>query len=260
MRTNVFRFQKTTREYRRYALRMPLITTVTLFRYRSIRDKAWAFTQMGRMLGWPLANPLAGTAGLRFGRLMGSGAGNGFGLRPNFGVYAFLGHWDDRAAADHFFATHPWFLKTVARTCDRATFYLLPTMTHGEWGGERPFSPDPDAYDPAQPVAVITRATIRTRKLPDFWRYVPQTSASVADHPDRKLSIGIGEYPVFMQATFSLWKTGKAMQEFAYRSGHHKEVVRLTRARNWYKEEMFTRFTVLEGVGDWDGQPAANLC
>lgn len=232
---------------------MSQITTVTLFRFNGMANKAWAFTQMGRMAGWPLANPLAGTAGLRFGRLLGSGAGNGFGLRPNFGVYAFLGHWANRAAADQFFSAHPWFQKTVARTCDRATFFLLPTMTHGEWGGEKPFVASPDDYDPARPVAVITRATIRTRKLPDFWRYVPRTSASVYDHPARKLSIGVGEYPVFMQATFSLWTSGKAMQEFAYRSAHHKEVVRLTRERNWYKEEMFTRFTVLEYTGNWQG-------
>ncbi len=239
---------------------MPPITTVTLFRYDRLQDKAWAFTQMGRMLGWPLSNPLAGTAGLRFGRLLGSGGGNGFGLQPNFGVYALLGHWDDRTAADQFFAGHPWFQENLARTCDRATFFLLPTMTHGKWGGEQPFTPEPAAYDPARPVAVITRATIRTRKLPDFWRYVPKTSASVYDHPARTLSIGVGEYPIFMQATFSLWTSGKAMQDFAYRSDHHREVVKLTRERNWYKEEMFTRFTVLEANGNWNGQPAANLC
>ncbi|MEM9929245.1 MAG: hypothetical protein AAF840_05475 [Bacteroidota bacterium] len=239
---------------------MSAITTVTLFRYTSVRNKAWAFTQMGRMLDWPLANPLAGTAGLRFGRLMGSGANNGFGLRPNFGVYALLGHWEDRAAAEQFFASHPWLQQTQHRTCDLATFFLLPTMTHGEWGGQRPFIPNPDAYDPNLPVAVITRATIRTRKLLDFWRYVPSTSAAVYEHQERKLSIGVGEYPVFMQATFSLWTSGKAMQQFAYRSGLHKEVVRLTRERQWYKEEMFTRFTVLEAQGTWEGRPAANLC
>lgn len=229
------------------------ITTVTLLRFKGLKNQAWAFTQMGRMTGWPLANPLADIPGLRFGRLLGSGGGNGFAVRPNFGVYAWLGHWDDRAAAEQFFAKHPWFQKAKHRTCDRATFYLQPTLTHGEWGGQKPFRPEPDAYDPAGPVAVITRATIRTRKLPDFWRYVPQTSASIYDQPARLLSVGVGEYPIFMQATFSVWTSGKAMQEFAYRSEHHKEVVKLTRERNWYKEEMFTRFQVLGMEGDWEG-------
>jgi len=229
------------------------ITTLTLFRFSGLANKAWAFAQMGRMTGWPLANPLADVAGLRFGRLLGSGGGNGFALRPNFGVYAFLGHWDSRAAADRFLSSHPWLLSAKHRTRERATFYLKPTMTHGEWGGQKPFTPEPDAYNPAGPVAVITRATIRTRKLPDFWRYVPKTSASIYDQPARLLSLGVGEYPVFMQATFSVWTSGKAMQDFAYRSDHHKEVVKLTRERNWYKEEMFTRFQVLEVDGRWEG-------
>lgn len=229
------------------------LTTLTLLRFDGFADRAWAFTQMGRMTGWPLANPLAEVAGLRFGRLLGSGGGNGFALQPNFGVYAWLAHWDDRASADNFFSDHPWYLKTKHRTCDRATFFLRPTMTHGEWGGQKPFNPDPDAYDPSGPVAVITRATIRTSKLLDFWRYVPRTSASIYDHPARLFSVGVGEYPIFMQATFSLWTSGKAMQEFAYRSEHHKEVVKLTRERNWYKEEMFTRFQVDGMVGSWDG-------
>lgn len=234
------------------------MTTLTLLRFSGLANRAWIFAQMGRAPGLPgLPSPFAGVAGLRFSRLLGSGAGNGFGLTPNLGVYAFLGHWEDRASADRFFASHPWLQKAKARTRDRATFYLQATMTHGEWGGQRPFPDDRAAYDPKQPVAVITRATIRTRKLPDFWRYVPQTSASVYDHPERKLSIGVGEYPVFMQATFSLWTSGRAMQDFAYRSDHHKEVVKLTRERDWYKEEMFTRFTVTDVAGDWPGTDLA---
>lgn len=237
----------------------PELTTFTLLRFGDLANKAWAFTQMGRMTGWPLANPLADVAGLRFGRLLGSGGGNGFGLQPNFGVYAWLAHWDDRAVANTFFEDHPWYQSIVHRTCGRATFFLLPTMTHGKWSGQKPFTPAPDAYDPAGPVAVITRATIRTRKLPDFWRYVPQTSASIYDHPARLLSVGIGEYPIFMQATFSVWSSGKAMQNFAYRGKHHKRVVRLTRERDWYKEEMFTRFQITGVEGEWEGLGAAGL-
>ncbi len=227
---------------------MPQHTTLSLLRYDGWRARTWALAQMGLAPAQLAASP-----GLRFGRLLGSGGGNGFSLAPNWGVYAWLGHWEDRAAAEAFFATHPWWQRTEAYRSEAITFHLRATMTHGEWGGERPFPADPKAYDPAQPVAVITRATIRTRKLTDFWRYVPQTGDSIYEHPDRLFSIGVGEYPVFMQATFSLWRTGKAMQEFAYRSEHHKEVVQLTRERNWYKEEMFTRFAVLSQEGSWEG-------
>lgn len=227
---------------------MPQHTTLTLMRFTGVANRFWAFSQMGIAIG-----QLAKTPGLRFGRLLGSGGGNGFSVAPNWGVYAWLGHWEDRAAATAFFQENPWYQAARARSTEQLTVHLLATMTHGEWGGERPFPADQEAYDPSLPVAVITRATIRTRKLPDFWRYVPQTSASIYDHPARLLSLGIGEYPIFMQATFSLWTSGKAMQDFAYRSEHHREVVKLTRERNWYKEEMFTRFTVLETEGTWAG-------
>jgi hypothetical protein len=57
--------------------------------------------------------------------------------------------------------------------------------------------------------------------------------------------IGIGEYPLFMQATFSIWTDKEKLMDAAYKNTAHAEAVRLTRARNWYAEEMFTQFEVL---------------
>ena len=194
---------------------------------------------------------LTDVPGLEFYRLLGSGGGNGFSLRPNLGVYAWVGEWRRPVDADRFFADHPWFADVRERTAHRITFRLEATMAHGKWGGSLPFRPRPAAYDPAAPVAVITRATIRPTKLADFWRYVPRTSASVDDHPARLLSLGVGEYPVFMQATFSVWESGRAMTDFAYASQHHREAVRLTRERDWYREELFSRFRILHVEGAW---------
>ena len=231
---------------------MPHLTTLTLLRYRGLRHQAWALSQMGLAF-----RTMGEVEGLRFARLMGSGGGNGFSVAPNWGVYAFLGHWEDEASADGYFRENPWWQSVRERTAEQLTVRMVPTLTHGVWGGEQPFVADRSAYVPTAPVAVITRATIRPRKLPDFWRYVPRTSASVYDHPERLLSVGVGEYPIFMQATFSLWTSGKAMQDFAYRSDHHKEVVKLTRERDWYSEEMFTRFAILGTEGTWSGfQPS----
>ena len=224
------------------------VTTVSLLRYEGVRNAAFALAQMGLAPG-----KLATVPGLRFSRLMGSGAGNGFSLAPNWNVYALVAHWSDRAAAAAFFATNDWWVGSAERRSHSLTCWLEATMSHGRWGGQQPFRTDPAAYRPADPVAVITRATIRPHKLIDFWRYVPQTSASVYDHPERLLSIGIGEYPIFMQATFSLWRSGQAMQKFAYRSDHHAEVVKLTRQRGWYAEEMFNRFRILDIEGEWPG-------
>lgn len=221
--------------------------TLSLLGFEGWGNRWWMFTQMGLAMG-----TLAEAEGLQFGRLLGSGGGNGFAIRPNFGVYAYLGVWKDAAAARAFFQSHPWWQQASERSTKQCTFWLAPTMVHGQWAGQQPFEAR-QSYEPNLPTAVITRATIRTRKLPDFWRYVPRTSASIYQHSDRLLSLGIGEYPIFMQATFSLWRSGKAMQDFAYQSPHHREVVRLTRQRNWYKEELFARFTLLETRGSWPG-------
>lgn len=229
-------------------LSLRMLTTVSLLRYHGVANRWWAFTQMGLA---PIR--LANISGLTFGRLMGSGGGNGFSLRPNFGVYTWLACWEDEAAATAFFRTHPWWQKALDKTVEQATFFLEPTMAHGQWAGVEPFVVAPGKYNPQKPVAVLTRATIRNRKLIEFWRWVPKTSASVFDHNSRLLSLGVGEYPVFMQATFSLWESGKAMQEFAYNGKYHREVVQLTRERNWYKEELFARFTITGYTGQWTG-------
>lgn len=224
----------------------PAITTLSLLHYTGPADRFWALTQMQRAHG-----RLTSVDGLEFYRLMGSGGGNGFSVRPNFGVYAWLGHWRDEAAADRFFADHGWFAEVRARTDHLLTVRMEATMAHGLWGGGMPFTPRPADYDASAPVAVITRATIHPTKLPDFWRYVPATSASAYDHPARLLSLGIGEYPIFMQATFSIWESGRAMTDFAYAGKDHREVVGLTRQRGWYKEEMFSRFRLTGIEGSW---------
>lgn len=73
-------------------------------------------------------------------------------------------------------------------------------------------------------------------------------------------SIGIGEAPFFRQATFSLWSDETAMSNFAYKSPVHQAVIRKTRQENWYKEELFARFTPVASEGKWNGcNPLENL-
>lgn len=228
------------------------IVTVSLLRYAGWRHRWWAFTQMGLGTG-----RLAGVPGLRFVKLLGSGGGNGFGLWPNFGVYAFLGSWTDEAAARHFFANHPFWQSVLRHSSEQLTAYLQTAMAHGRWDGQEPFTATAE-YDPSAPVAVLTRATLRPTKAARFWRYVPRVSAAIERQPDRLLSIGVGEYPLFMQATFSLWRSGKSMQAYAYGGADHREMIRKTRELGWYREELFARFTVKELSGTWRG-PSPSL-
>ena len=133
------------------------------------------------------------------------------------------------------------------------TVYMRTVMTHGQWDSVEPFQIR-EKMDENQVVGVITRATIRTKHLWRFWRFVPPVSHSVAKREGLLFSVGIGELPIIQQATFSLWQNSHLMKAYAYQSRFHKEVVRRTRELGWYKEELFARFHPYASEGSWHGQ------
>jgi len=223
------------------------VVSMSLMRYEGLAARWWAFTQMGIGPGH-----LAGVDGLSFVKLMGSGGRNGFGIRPNWGVYALLGVWDTTEKAQAFFSTHSWWQAVDGHTREHCTFFLQTTTAHGCWDGRMPFDKTTN-FDPTQPVAVITRATIYPSQMARFWRYSRTVSASLEDHPAARLSIGVGEWPLIQQATFSLWNSGEDMLRYAYKSRQHREVVQKTRELGWYKEELFARFVPTAVVGSWEG-------
>lgn len=199
--------------------------------------------------------------GLGFFKLLGSGASNGFGIWPNLLRYGFMAVWDDAAAAAAFFAQHPLWGTYQARSTETWTVQLAPLKSQGWWDGQAPFAYSPEVSPSASaPVAVLTRASIRWQKTPRFWQFVEPTSAALAQAVGVRAAIGLGELPVVRQATFSVWESAQAMQEYAYRDARHREVIVLTRREKWYAEEMFARFQVLGSHGTLDGQdPLAGL-
>ncbi|SET34327.1 spheroidene monooxygenase [Hymenobacter actinosclerus] len=211
-------------------------------------QRRWGFAQMGTA-----QQPLRRVAGLRFAKLLGSGATNGFGALPNLRRYGFMAVWDSEQAADEFFARHPLWQQYQRRTTAIWTARLAPVKSHGLWDGTDPFGYASEAAALDEPVLVLTRASIRLLKTPRFWRYVAPVSATIADAPGVRAAIGLGELPIVRQATVSLWDSARAMQDYAYRNEKHKEVIRLTRQENWYGEELFARFRVLSTEGVWDG-------
>lgn len=221
------------------------VTTISFFRYATLPDKWWGFKQMGLA-----GEALGAVPGLRFHKMLGSGAGNGFSIWPNLGVYGLLGVWSHEAAARQFFDRHALFQNFRGRCEGWWTVYMEAAKAHGEWEGQMPFPITAD-YDPERPVAVITRATIHTHHLWRFWRFVPPVSRSVENKEGLLFSVGIGELPLVQQATFSLWKNSELMTAYAYRSKYHKEVVRRTRELGWYKEELFCRFHPYQAEGNW---------
>lgn len=227
-------------------------TTLTLLHYPP-HHRAWAFAQMA------FAIPsLRRTPGLRFWKLLGTGHGSGFSLRPNWARYGLLAVWEKEEAARKFFA-HAALMKKYRDHADEVwTIHMLPVQAHGAWSGVNPFQPS-SKITADGPLAVLTRATIRLNRMRAFWSEVPGTSRLLENAEGRLASIGIGEAPFFRQATFSLWKSEKEMQAFAYRS-EHERVIRRTREEQWYREELFARFVPLASEGSWDGRdPLAEM-
>jgi hypothetical protein len=225
------------------------VVTFTLFRFEGVAARWWSFTQMG--LG--VSHLLKEVEGLHFCKLVGSGSGNGFSIFPNFGAYGMMCVWENEAVSENFFSNHIFFQQYKKKSSEMWTTWLQTTMAHGVWDGKNPF-PITGVFDETKPVAVLTRATIKTRFLPQFWKFVPRTSASVQDKKGRIFSVGIGEVPIVQQATFSLWENSKLMMDYAYKSKYHSEVVKKTRELGWYSEELFARFYPYKEKGSWDGK------
>lgn len=224
------------------------IVTFSCFRYEGISNKWWAFRQMGLA-----PKQLEPVQGLSFFKLLGSGGKKGFSILPNFNVYGMLAIWDNEKMADNFFKGHNLFQEFLEKTTSIWTVFMHTAKAHGKWDGHSPFLKVRD-YDRSELTAVMTRATIHTKQLWRFWRYVPPVSKSIDNFPGCLFSIGVGELPLVQQATFSLWESGEAMESYAYKSAYHKDVVKQTRKLGWYKEELFARFHPYRLEGDWQNK------
>ena len=129
---------------------------------------------------------------------------------------------------------------------------LRPVAARGTWSGREPFGAPVPTRSPG-PVAALTRARLRVTAAPGFYRAVPPVSADLRDRPGLRAAVGIGEAPLGLQGTFSLWESGAAVREFA-RGEAHAEVVARTEPERWYAEELFARFDVVGSTGTLDGR------
>jgi len=124
---------------------------------------------------------------------------------------------------------------------------LKPISSHGFWSGKQPFSLDKFEWNGK--IAAVTRARIVWRKNLIFWRAVPPVTESLHQSPGLLNAIGIGEAPIGLQGTFSIWKDAASLRDFAYKGQAHSEAIRATSANQWYSEELFARFAVIEERG-----------
>jgi heme-degrading monooxygenase HmoA len=224
------------------------VATLTMVRYTPARAALGAWHMAAQR---PL---LARVPGLRFARLLGTGQGIGFSAVPDFRTWALFAVWEDVSAWERFAAESRVMRQYHARGEEVYSLLLAPLAAHGSWGGVEPFPlpARPERPDPDAPIVVLTRATIRPARALRFWSRVAPVDATLRGHPDLLLSFGVGEVPYLKQATVSVWRSAAAMRAWAATPAH-AETVRLTRAENWYSEELFARFRLLATRGTWRG-------
>ena len=144
---------------------------------------------------------------------------------------------------DQSFVIRKWRKNCV----DEFRAVLEPISSHGKWAGYEPFEPTVKDWD--GPVVAITRARIKWHQNFRFWSSVPPVTMSLKSAPGLISAIGIGEAPIGLQGTFSLWESAAAIREFAYKGAAHQKAIADTATYNWYSEELFARFAVKDVRG-----------
>jgi hypothetical protein len=127
---------------------------------------------------------------------------------------------------------------------------LSPLSSHGLWAKKNPFDFTAPLSNPDAKIAAITRARIKWNKNFIFWKSVPPVVMDLHSNPGLVAAIGIGEAPIGLQGTFSLWQSASALRDFAYKGRAHQVAIEQTKSIGWYSEELFARFEVLELRGE----------
>jgi hypothetical protein len=182
------------------------------------------------------------SSGVNFAKMLGTGTGENF--TPSD---ADLTRWGALVVIDEsvleFIDSLPVVRAWNNRAQHEVRLVLDPISAHGLWSGLNPFDWSVNPAADSQIVA-ITRARIKWLQNFRFWKAVPPVSADLHQSHGLIAAIGIGEAPIGLQGTFSLWENGKALRDFAYKVQAHQRAIEATTQYNWYAEELFSRFAV----------------
>ena len=195
--------------------------------------------------------------GLHFAKLLGTSGSSFSPTHPSPTRWLLIASWCSADAArevDESPVVQRW--AALARESWQAT--LRPISARGRWSRHVPFTVDA-ASEWAGPVAVLTRARLVLRRAATFWRAVPAVAADLRARPGLAIAFGIGEAPLGVQGTFSVWRDSAAVHDFAYEGAAHRAVVARTTDIGWYAEELFARFALLSSVGTIGGHDPGHL-
>ena len=197
---------------------------------------------------------------INFFKLMGTGRNGTFDIMPDLNQWAILttSEMDNQTVItkEYLVELYGKFIVKWFSVFSKEVYVLLlkPIKSHGLWDKNEVFGQiDSNIVSKGQ-IATLTRATIRLSKLSAFWKNVPIVSNKMQQAKGLTFSIGIGEIPWIKQATFSIWDSLEDMNQFAYKMKDHSEVIKKTRSENWYAEDMFARFNIIDSYGSVQGK------
>ena len=199
--------------------------------------------------------------GLTLYKLLGTGKGQSFTPRDaDLWQWGLLIVGDEQAVAQ--IKSSRLIQRWNSRAKECAALNLQTLSSHGAWAKQEPFvkseaKPSLETHSPLA-IAAITRARIKWSKNITFWRAVPPVIDALERAPGLITAIGIGEAPIGLQGTFSLWSDGKSLRDFAYKSDEHNRAIAATKEVGWYSEELFARFAVESASGSLNGIALGN--
>jgi hypothetical protein len=187
---------------------------------------------------------LRSSANVGFYKSLGTGKGETFTpADANTLRWGLIAQVNDIEVFDQSLVVRRWRKNSV----DEFRAVLEPISSHGQWAGKEPFVASVKDWD--GPVVAITRARIKWHQNFRFWSSVPPVTISLKSAPGLMAAIGIGEAPIGLQGTFSLWESSDAIKNFAYKGAAHQKAIADTATYNWYSEELFARFAVKDMRG-----------
>jgi hypothetical protein len=190
--------------------------------------------------------------GVAFAKVLGTSRPGRFALRDaDVRRWALITSWSDVEAARGFDRS-PVVAGWNRRAAETWTATFRPLSAHGRWSRCPAFG-RPARATWTGPVAAITRARIRLVRLPTFWRAVPGVNADLVRRPGLCFALGIGEAPVGVQGTLSVWRDDAALRGFAFDGAAHRSVIAEAAEGDWFAEAMFARFALVDARGTVDG-------
>ena len=165
---------------------------------------------------------------------------------------ALLSAWDDEAALDAFVADGS---AVGAALAGGYAMRMDPVRTVGTWPALPTLADASGASDAEEPMAVITLAHVRPRRVLPFIRASSAAERLARDSPALLLGTAMALPPTFV-ATFSVWRSVREMR--AYTTGRdvgdgHVAAMRAHAAEPFHSASAFARFRPTHAHGAWRG-------